>query len=341
MDGKSHLFLEVSNQEAGWISVFDTPCPGPAFSGLWYEGIPLKIEAHANPGWKFVGWQGNHQSEETSIDFSFMGNSNLYAGFEPRELPSIVINEIHYNPSKDLQGADEEFEFLELLNYGEELVDISGFHFTEGIDFTFTQGTIINPGEYIILAGDPKNHTNEGIQIFQIWEGRLDNSGEVLSLCDPENRVVDQVHFDDHYPWPREPDGEGPSLELISPALDNSLASSWKASEQTGGTPGTGKYTGVEEAGSSMDENLRLSVSPNPFHYTCKIKYALSEESQVIVKIFNGNGQELTTLVSKKQAPGNFEILWKPLDLPGGIYFIYISTEGYTRTEKVLHLNPE
>ncbi len=64
LDGKSHLVLEVSSQDAGWISVFDTPCPSPAYSGLWYDGYPLQIEAHANPGWTFVRWMGDYESRK-------------------------------------------------------------------------------------------------------------------------------------------------------------------------------------------------------------------------------------------------------------------------------------
>lgn len=38
--------------------------------------------------------------------------------------------------------------------------------------------------------------------------------------------------------WPTEPAGNGPSLELIDPLLDNSVASSWRESGVDGGTPG-------------------------------------------------------------------------------------------------------
>ena len=116
LDGKSQLVFEVSSQESGWISVFDTPVPQPSYAGTWYEGLPLQIEEHAKPGWKFVEWAGDFQSQEPVIEQGFFGDALLHARFEPAELPSIMISEIHYNPSSDLQGENEDFEFLELFN---------------------------------------------------------------------------------------------------------------------------------------------------------------------------------------------------------------------------------
>ena len=197
----------------------------------------------------------------------------------------------------------------------------------------------MDPGEYVILATNPEKYTNEGIQVYRVSTGRLDNAGEVITLRDQQNMVVDQVHFDDHYPWPREPDGEGPSLELIAPSFDNSMASSWKTSEQTGGTPGTGEYTGVEEMEPLPRKNLHVNISPNPFHRTTCIRYLLSEESRVTLRIFNSNGQEVGLLAPELQPPGIHEINWVPDNLPAGIYFIHVSSGSYSQSEKVIYLD--
>ena len=164
----------------------------------------------------------------------------LHASFEPYKLPTLIISEIHYNPSAQVQGEDEDFEFMELFNGGNEQVDLSGCTFTDGISFTFPEGSYIDPGEFILLASNPLKYENSNAQCFEISNSRLNNAGEILTLSDPSGHIIDQVYYDDHYPWPREPDGDGPSLELISPFLDNALASSWQASTQAGGSPGIG-----------------------------------------------------------------------------------------------------
>ena len=48
--------------------------------------------------------------------------------------------------------------------------------------------------------------------------------GELIRLYDHTGLLIDTVHYDDNLPWPDEPDGNGPTLELISPLLDNALA---------------------------------------------------------------------------------------------------------------------
>ena len=170
---------------------------------------------------------------------------------------------------------------------------------------------------------------------------KLDNAGEMLSHRDSLNVVVDQVHIDDHYPWPREADGEGPSLELQGPWLDNGLASSWKASVQAGGTPGSGIRLGVEDMEPLPDDNLLLDVRPNPFRLTTHIRYSLTEEGSIILRIFNSNGQEVGTLTGEKQPPGFHEISWVPDNLPTGIYFIHGFTGGNSQSVKVLYLNQD
>ena len=62
-------------------------------------------------------------------------------------------------------------------------------------------------------------------------------NGELLRLFNLEDELVDFVEYNDSNPWPIEPDGNGPTLELINPEFDNSMAVNWIASEGYG-TPG-------------------------------------------------------------------------------------------------------
>ena len=54
---------------------------------------------------------------------------------------------------------------------------------------------------------------------------------------DFSDRLIDRVEYDDAYPWPTEPDGNGPTLELIHPDSLNEYGTSWSFSESNG-TPG-------------------------------------------------------------------------------------------------------
>ena len=62
----------------------------------------------------------------------------------------------------------------------------------------------------------------------------LSGGGEEISLYDFSDRLIDRVEYDDAYPWPTEPDGNGPTLELIHPDSLNEYGTSWSFSEGNG-----------------------------------------------------------------------------------------------------------
>ncbi|HEX9975432.1 MAG TPA: CotH kinase family protein, partial [bacterium] len=312
LDEKAELIIEVSDSAAGWISINEIPAPAPIFSGPWFKNIPLRIQAHSNIGWRFVRWEGKYPSDADRVSLTLTEHTYMFAVFEPSSLPSIVISEIHYHPSAELQGDGDIYEFVELVNHGVNEVDISGYQFTNGINFTFPQGSYIDGGEYIIIAKTAETYANNGFQVFQTTSGKLDNAGEELVFCDSQGAVVDSVCYNDQPPWPTKPDGEGPSLELKNPSLDNNIASAWRASEQTGGTPGTGSITGVEESDQVLIRYELFPAWPNPFNPKTSIQYSLSEEIKVTIKIFNSIGQEVAILVDEHQRPGLRTIIWEP-----------------------------
>lgn len=163
----------------------------------------------------------------------------------------VVINEIMYHP---LSERDED-EYVELYNRSGAPVDLSGWRFTDGIQFTMPAGTVIPSEGFLVVAKDAANlrsfhpHLNEQNTVGD-YSGRLANSGERLALAMPEdivgtnefgllvtNRVyivVNQVDYRDGGRWGRSSDGGGSSLELIDPDADNALAPNWADSDETG-----------------------------------------------------------------------------------------------------------
>ncbi|HJX70657.1 MAG TPA: T9SS type A sorting domain-containing protein, partial [Bacteroidales bacterium] len=169
--------------------------------------------------------------------------------------------------------------------------------------------------------------------------GRLDNAGEELCLIDNKGMVVDMVFYDDHFPWPTEPDGKGPSLELKDPFLDNNIASSWRAGEIAGGTPGKDTYTGTEKWYKTPAGNELFSTWPNPFNFRVYFKYSLTDECRVSIRVFNSFGQEVDLLTDAVQKPGIHEINWTPINLPTGIYIVHFSSDNFMQIKKILYVN--
>ncbi len=167
----------------------------------------------------------------------------LAAWVAPRSSAAVVINEIHYNPDVKTEAA----EFIELYNAGTNTVNLAGWAFTDGINYTFPS-TNLAPGAYLVVAQNPATlQTKFGVTralgpFNPDGSSGLSGRGERLTLRNAAGQIEDEVDFRLGFPWPTVGDsttsGNGNSIELIHPSLDNDLAGSWRASGSgAGGTP--------------------------------------------------------------------------------------------------------
>ncbi len=67
---------------------------------------------------------------------------------------NLVVTEIMYDPPFYEGISGDHFEFLELQNVGTNTLEVGGLTFSAGIDFTFTNGTLLAPGASFLLARD-------------------------------------------------------------------------------------------------------------------------------------------------------------------------------------------
>jgi hypothetical protein len=165
------------------------------------------------------------------------------ATFYPaQDFSKLLFTEIMYNPPGVGATSGDEFEFLELKNAGTNVLDLSGMRFSEGIAFTFTNGTRVNPGQFFVLG---RNRTTlqsryPGLVVQGIYSGRLDNGGEKLTLSHALGTEVISVEYKDSGRWPLTPDGMGYSLVSRNPDSNPnpSNPTSWRASTNPLGSPG-------------------------------------------------------------------------------------------------------
>lgn len=139
-------------------------------------------------------------------------------------------------PRQPAQPSDE--QWIELFNRGEEAVDLSGWDFGEGIDYEFPFGTILAPGEFLVVARDPAALASKhpGVAIVGPFAGSLSRGGETLTLRDDHRNPVDTLRYFDGGRWPSRADAGGSTLELRDPWADNSLPSAWAASDEVART---------------------------------------------------------------------------------------------------------
>lgn len=169
--------------------------------------------------------------------FSFLTAVEVQAASE------IIINEIMYN-----DGGDG-IEFVELYNMSATAKNLQNWYLLDDNDNhapCIINGTL-NSGAYLVIANDVTKFKTKYPGISNVNSNGFDtggtgwslaNGGDVVRLFDNTKTLHDIVTYDDGGDWPGSPDGKGPSLELLHPALDNALPTSWDPSKITGGTPG-------------------------------------------------------------------------------------------------------
>ncbi len=139
---------------------------------------------------------------------------------------NVVINEIYYHPPDEEYDNNVNLEYIELYNRGPRPVDVRGWSFTRGVEFTIADNTVILANGYLLI-----DKNQDAYSSITNRRGRfaltLDNGGEAIALTSDDGVVIDYVDYRDSFPWPTLPDGEGRSLELIAPFGDNRYAQYW------------------------------------------------------------------------------------------------------------------
>jgi len=139
--------------------------------------------------------------------------------------PSLVITEIMYN---DPSVADT-LEFIEVYNYDSAPAVVGGFRLEGAVSHTFASVTI-PPGGFYLVARNSIAAQSFYNMSFYAYNGQLSDNSEQILLVNADGVILDDVTYNDNVPWPSAADGQGPSMELISPSADNNVGSNWVAS---------------------------------------------------------------------------------------------------------------
>ena len=345
--GTYQLHLDMDGG-SGSININSINAYNFPWQGQYFDQIPIQIQAVPAPGFQFVGWAGlNTTSNSITVTSSI--DTTITGIFEPATSDSsaIVINEINYNSADDYDAQD----WVELTNNGGGAINLSGWQFKDEDDshvFVIPEQTILENGAFIVLAEDTAIF-NEFFPGTGPVVGNLNfgfsGGGELIRLYDANGVFIDQVTYDDDDPWPAEADGEGPTLELINPSLDNALASSWGYSTNMYGTPGSENSVYQElftENISSVPTDYILRQNyPNPFNPRTVIQYEIPTQGRVTITIYDILGREVVRLVAAVQGPGYKTITWDAknevgLAVGAGLYFYQLKTAAYVNTKKMI-----
>ena len=225
-------FTTISGQQLGY-----QPVDGERLFITYQSGQRLADTQAVDD--QLRGRSDQHDGRWLFPDAATFGSGN---GFTIED--AIVINEINYHaPGFYAEQLDRLFEngeqWVELYNRSDtRTIDLSGWEFSEGIDFEFPAGTTLGPQQYLVISNDPGSLAASRVgldasQVFGPFDQNLSNAGELIELSDAKGNPTDSVHYYDGGRWAGSADAKGASLELRDPFADNSVAEAWAASDET------------------------------------------------------------------------------------------------------------
>ncbi|MDB4355805.1 lamin tail domain-containing protein, partial [Akkermansiaceae bacterium] len=184
--------------------------------------------------------------------WSAVTSSRFTVDSVPATSQNLAVSEMLYNPVGANQveanaGFDDGdfFEFIRLVNFSQENIDLSSVRLTDGIIFDFSESLIrvLGPGEKLLLV--------KSIDAFRIrfgtdfdgliageYSGQLSNGGEQLRIIGQEDSVIHEFSYNNSSPWPDLSNLDGYSIQIIDRGGDHGEPANWKISGSQGGSPG-------------------------------------------------------------------------------------------------------
>lgn len=96
--------------------------------------------------------------------------------------------------------------------------------------------------------------------------------------------------------------------------------------------------TGIKENKTHPGEFILSQNYPNPFNPKTNIGFRIANSGFVSIKVYDVIGNEVVTLISEEKSPGEYEVVFSGNELPSGIYYYRIESNGFTETKKMILL---
>jgi hypothetical protein len=225
------------------ISTLTIPADSLPWSGIYFDGNPVRITAIPNPGYTFVNWNANGQTfnvNDQSFELNINANSTFTANFTGSALTAnVIMTEVNYNPHPKIDGG----EWIELKNKTNSEIYLHQWKLRDESKYTaykFPLLSKIPANSYAIVCSDTAKfkakYPSYVGQIFGNVDYVLSNKSDNLYLENSSQQTVAQINYVDSV-WSAGADGEGYTLELINDNLPLNTETSW-TDACIGGSPG-------------------------------------------------------------------------------------------------------
>ena len=91
-----------------------------------------------------------------------------------------------------------------MFNRGTESINLSGWQFSDGVEFVFPNDVTLDPCDYLVVAADVNAFTAKYPGISNIvggWTGKLSNKSEEIELADENGMIINRVEYADEGDW--------------------------------------------------------------------------------------------------------------------------------------------
>ncbi len=231
----------------GWVNVREIRLAGSteSLAVTWLDNKKFRVSVPVGPNsntitLQAIGFDGNVLPNGTSTVTVVNTGST-----QPASAANLTISKLMYHPAPpsaseqsagyNFANAEDEFEWVEVLNISAVSVDLTGTHFTAGIEYTFPS-RILAPGERLVVARNLSAfavrypNVPSGTRVGPFTSGKFADSGEVVTLTGAGGATIRSFNYLTVAPWPSAADGNGPGIALIKPEAnpDYSLAKNWR-----------------------------------------------------------------------------------------------------------------
>lgn len=245
LQSKVNVTLSTIPENAGYIKISTIVPDSLPWTGVYFNGNPVRITAVANPGYTFDHWEYNlnlpaNQLNQESVALNIASDDYFTAVFNgsPSE-PTVTISEINYRPDASIDGGN----WLELHNYGASEMNLTGWSLKTD-DFynlyAFQDGLKIPAGGYLVVAQDTNLFHTVYPTVSNVvgnLQFGLENNMDSIYLFRPNNDTILAMRYESGTPFPKCADGFGRTLENKNTTMVQLDSLTWFCG-CIGGSPG-------------------------------------------------------------------------------------------------------
>lgn len=317
------LTIKNETPELGYVHVNSLTIKAEEWEGDYFQSVPITLTVVPTSNWQFSHWEGADVTDSTQL--TILVDMKRALTVTPRfieeeiEIGNIIINEINYQSHPEVYSDD----WIELYHVGSETVDLSNWQikgFDNFSDFVFPEGSSMEPGTYLIITRSMNSFRKIHSEVEPLTGNfgfDYSNEGGTIRLVDRNGKLQDEVSYLPNAPWPIHANGQGPTLELINPTLDNSLPENW-ASIHTIGSPGRSNQ------GALNPYFPELKQYPNPFSDEIHFEFHQVGQERFTARLYDLSGAQVMTLVDEELGTGDHHIKVNVSFLSGGLYIMRV-----------------